>query len=72
MSRTGEKILGVIAIAAGIGLAILAGIGADIPPPVLIGLTVLVVAWVIYYFVVVRPAVTGVKRPHRNFDREPE
>ena len=72
MSRTGEKILGVIAIAVGVGLAILTGIEADIPAVVLVLLTVIVVGWVISYFLFVRPTVTGVKRRHRSFDREPE
>lgn len=68
MSRTGEKILGVIAIAVGVALAILAGIEADIPPIVLVLLTLLVIGWVLYYFVFVRPAVTGVKRRYRGSD----
>jgi hypothetical protein len=72
MSRTGEKILGVIAIAVGVGLAILTGIEADIPPVVLVLLTVIVIGWVISYFAFVRPSVTGVKRRSRTFDREPE
>jgi uncharacterized membrane protein len=72
MSRTGEKILGVIAITVGVGLAILAGIEADISPVVLALMTVIVVGWVISYFLFVRPTVTGVKRRRRSFDREPE
>jgi hypothetical protein len=72
MSRTGEKIFGVIAIAVGVLLAILAGIEADIPPVVLVVLTVIVIGWVISYFVFVRPAVTEAKRRPRSFDRGPE
>jgi hypothetical protein len=69
MTRSGEKILGVIAIVVGVGLAILAGIEADIPPIVLVVMTLLVIGWVIYYFVFVRPAVTGVKRRQRPVER---
>ena len=70
MSRTGERILGLLAIVVGLVLAFLAGIEADIPPVVLILITVAVIGWVVYYFLVVRPSVTGVKRPRRYGDRE--
>jgi quinol-cytochrome oxidoreductase complex cytochrome b subunit len=72
VSRTGERILGLIAIAVGLVLAFLAGIEADIPPVVLVLITVAVIGWVVYYFLVVRPSVTGVKRPRRHRDRQPE
>ena len=65
MSRTGERVFGLVAIVAGIVLAFLAGIEADIPPVVLVLITIGVIAWVVYYFLVVRPSVTGVKRPRR-------
>jgi hypothetical protein len=72
MSRTGEKVFGLLAIVAGLGLAILAGMEADIPPVVLLLITLGVVGWVAYYFVVVRPTTTGEKRPRRAADRETE
>jgi hypothetical protein len=72
VSRTGERILGLIAIAMGLVLAFLAGIEADIPPVVLFLITVAVIGWAVYYFLVVRPSVTGVKRLRRHMDREPE
>jgi drug/metabolite transporter (DMT)-like permease len=70
VTRTGEKIFGVLAIVVGLGLAILAGGEANIPSLVLVLLTVGVLGWVAYYFVVVRPAVTGLRRSRRGADRE--
>lgn len=70
MSRTGERIFGMLAILVGLVLAFLAGIEANIPPVVLILITVAVIGWVAYYFLVVRPSVTGVKRPRRYGDQE--
>jgi hypothetical protein len=72
VSRTGERILGLIAIAVGLVLAFLAGIEAHIPPVVLVLITVAVIGWVVYYFLVVRPSVTGVKRPRQRVDQEPD
>jgi hypothetical protein len=72
VSRSGERIFGLLAIAVGLILAFLAGIEADIPPVVLFLITVGVIGWVAYYFLVVRPSVTGVKRPRRYGDRETE
>ena len=72
MSRSGERIFGLLAIAVGLILAFLAGIEADIPPVVLYVITVAVLGWVAFYFLVVRPSVTGVKRPRRYGDRETE
>ena len=71
MSRSGERIFGLVAIAVGLILAFLAGIEADIPPVVLFLITVAVIGWVAYYFLVVRPSVNGVK-PRRYDDRETE
>jgi drug/metabolite transporter (DMT)-like permease len=72
VSRTGERVFGLLAIVVGVGLAFLAGIEADIPPIALVLITVAVIGWVVYYFLVVRPSVTGVKRPRQRADREPE
>ena len=72
MSRTGERIFGLLAIVVGLVLAFLAGIEADIPPVVLVLITVAVIGWVAFYFRVVRPSVTGVKRPRRYGDQETE
>jgi drug/metabolite transporter (DMT)-like permease len=71
VSRRGEKIFGVVAILAGLVLAVLAGVEANIHPLALLLITVGVIAWVAYYFVVVRPSVTGLKR-NRRTDRETE
>ena len=72
MSRTGERIFGLLAIGVGLVLAFLAGIEADIPPVVLVLITVAVIGWVAYYFLVVRPSVRGVKRPRRYGDQGTE
>ena len=72
MSRTGEKIFGLLAITAGLVLAILAGLEADIPPVVLLLITLAVIGWVIFYFVLVRPAATRSKKPARGADHESE
>ena len=72
MSRTGERIFGLVAIVVGLVLGFLAGIEANIPPLVLILITVGVIGWVAYYFLVLRPSVTGEKRPRRRADQEPE
>jgi hypothetical protein len=75
VSRTGERIFGLVAIVVGLVLAFLAflaGIEADIHPIVLILITVAVIGWVAYYFLVVRPSVTGVKRPRQRPDQETE
>ena len=72
MSRSGERIFGLVAIVVGLILAFLAGIEADIPPVVLFLITVAVIGWVAFYFLVVRPSVTGVKRPRRYGDQKAE
>jgi drug/metabolite transporter (DMT)-like permease len=72
VSRTGERIFGLVAISVGLVLAFLAGIEADIHPIGLILITGGVIGWVAYYFLVVRPSVTGVQRPRRYGDRETE
>jgi hypothetical protein len=72
VTRTGEKIFGVLAIAAGLILAILAGMEAHIPPLVLLLITVAVIGWVIFYFRVVRTSVTGRRQPRRGPKRETE
>lgn len=72
MSRSGERIFGLLAIVVGLILAFLAGIEADIPPVALFVITLAVIEWVAYYFLVVRPSVTGVKRPRRYGDQETE
>ena len=71
MSRSGERIFGLLAIAVGLILAFLAGIEADIPPVVLVLITAGVIGWVAYYFLVVRPS-AGANRPRRYGDRETE
>jgi len=72
VSRTGERIFGLLAIGVGLVLAFLAGIEADIPSVVLVLITVAVIGWVAYYFLVLRPSVTGVKRLRRYRDQETE
>jgi hypothetical protein len=72
VNRKGERLFGLLAIVVGLVLAFLAGVEADVPPVVLILITVAVIGWVAYYFLVVRPSVTGVKRPRRYGDKETE
>jgi hypothetical protein len=72
VNRSGERVFGLVAILVGLVLAFLAGVEADIPPIVLILITLAVIGWVAYYFLVVRPSVTGVKRPRRYGDRGTE
>ena len=61
-----------MAIVVGLVLEFIAGIDADIHPTVLVLITVGVIGWVAYYFLVVRPSVTGVKRPRRYGDQGTE
>ncbi len=72
MSRTGEKVFGALAIVVGLVLATLAGIEAHIHPVALLLITLGVIGWVAFYFVVVRPATTGSKSPRRAPDQETE
>ena len=60
MNRKGERVFGLVAIMVGLVLAFLAGIEADIPAVSLLLITVALSAWVAYYFLLVRPSVTGV------------
>jgi hypothetical protein len=68
--RTGEKIFGLVAIVAGIGLiaAVIAGVGVS--SVVLIFIPVVVIGWSIYHYVVVRPAPWGVKPPDASDHHE--
>jgi len=72
VSRTGEKVFGVLAILVGLVLAALAGFEADMPPVALLLITLAVIGWVVSYFVAVRPAAKSAKRPHPSADRETE
>jgi len=65
MRRTGEKVFGILAIVAGIGIIVAVAAGASIPTVVLPLISLVVIGWVIYYWVVIRRATTGVERPDR-------
>jgi hypothetical protein len=68
--RTGEIVFGVLAIVAGIGLiaAVIAGI--EVSRIVLILIPLVVIGWSIYHYVVVRPALWGVKPPDASDDHK--
>jgi hypothetical protein len=68
--RTGEKIFGVVAIVAGIGLIAAAIAGVEVSSVVLILIPLVVICWSIYHYVVVRPAPWGVRPPDASDDHE--
>jgi hypothetical protein len=68
--RTGEKIFGVVAIVAGIGLIAAAIAGVEVSSVVLILIPLVVIGWSINHYVVVRPAPWGVRPPDASDDHE--
>ena len=70
MQRTGEKVFGVAAIVAGIGLIAAVIAGVEVSSVVLILIPLVVIGWSIYHYVVVRPAPWGVKPPDASDDHE--
>jgi hypothetical protein len=68
--RTGEKVFGVFAIVAGIGLIAAVIAGVEVSNVVLILIPLLIIGWSIYHYVVVRPAPWGVKPPEASDDHE--
>lgn len=56
MRRTGEKVFGVAAIVAGIGLIAAVIAGVEVSNVVLILIPLVIVGWSIYHYVVVRLA----------------
>ena len=56
MRRTGEKVFGVFAIVAGIGLIVAVIAGVEVSNVVLILIPLVIVGWSIYHYVVVRLA----------------
>ena len=68
--RTGEKVFGVVAIVAGIGLIAAVIAGLEVSTVVLILIPLVVMGWSIYHYVIVRPAPWGVKPPDASDDHE--
>jgi hypothetical protein len=68
--RTGEKVFGVFAIVAGIGLIAAVIAGVEVSNVVLILPPLVIIGWSIYHYVVVRPAPWGVKPPGASDDHE--
>jgi hypothetical protein len=67
---TGEKVFGVAAIVAGIGLIAAVIAGVEVSSVVLILIPLVIIGWSMYHFVVVRPAPWGVKPPDPSDDHE--
>ena len=70
MRRTGEKVFGMVAIVAGIGLIAAVIAGVEVSSVVLILIPVVVIGWSIYHYVIVRPAPWGVKPPDASDDHQ--
>jgi hypothetical protein len=68
--RTGEKVFGVFAKVAGIGLIAAVIAGVEVSNVVLILIPLVIIGWSIYHYVVVRPAPWGVKPPDASDDHE--
>jgi len=68
--RTGEKVFGVFAIVAAIGLIAAVIAGVEVSNVVLILIPLVIIGWSIYHYVVVRPAPWGVKPPDASDDHE--
>jgi hypothetical protein len=68
--RTGEKVFGVFAIVAGIGLLAAVIAGVEVSNVVLILIPLVIIGWSIFHDVVVRPAPWGVKPPDASDDHE--
>jgi hypothetical protein len=66
MRGIGEKVFGILAIVVGIGIAVAAAAGVTFGPVVLLLISMMVIGWVAYYWVVIRPAPTSVERPDRS------
>jgi hypothetical protein len=72
MRRTGEKVFGVLAILAGLGIIAAVIAGVRVPQLVLSLIPLVVIGWAIYHWIVVRPAPTGVERPDASPPHEEE
>lgn len=70
MRRTGEKVFGVVAIVAGLGLIAAVIAGVEVSRVVLILIPLVVIGWSIYHYVVIRPAPWGVKPPDASYDHD--
>jgi hypothetical protein len=68
--RTGEKVFGMVAMVAGIGLIAAVIAGVEVSSVVLISIPVVVIGWSIYHYVVIRPAPWGVKPPDASDDHQ--
>jgi hypothetical protein len=61
--RKAEKVFGVLAIVAGLGIIVGVIAGIDLWPIAVIVPAVAVIGFALYHYVVIRPAPTGVMRP---------
>jgi len=68
--RTGEKVFGVVAIVAGLGLIAAVIAGVEVSSVLLILIPLVVIGWSIYHYVVIRPAPWGVKPPDASHDHD--
>jgi hypothetical protein len=59
-----------VAMVAGIGLIAAVIAGVEVSSVVLISIPVVVIAWSIYHYVVIRPAPWGVKPPDASDDHQ--
>jgi hypothetical protein len=60
MSRTGERVFGVAAIAAGLGIVVAAATGLNLPSILLALIPLVVIGWLIYHWTVVRRRATRI------------
>jgi hypothetical protein len=63
MRRTAEKVFGVLAIVAGLGIIVGVIAGVDLWPIGVIVPAIVTIGWGFYHYIVIRPAPTGVMRP---------
>ena len=70
MRRTGEKVFGVVAIVAGIGLIAAVIAGVEVSSVILMLIPLVVIGWSIYHYIVVRPSPRGVKPPDASDGHE--
>jgi fatty acid desaturase len=54
VDRAGEKIFGILAIIAGVGVVAAVAVGVTITSLVLVIINLVVITWLIYYFTTVR------------------
>jgi hypothetical protein len=70
--RTGEMVIGVLAILVGLGVIVALAIGIELPWILVPAMALAVIGWSIYYYAVIRPARTGALRSEDSPPHEPE